>query len=330
MSHSKPFLKWAGGKHRVVEELVNILSNSPLSIDWEVTGEQQYYEPFLGSGAMFFGLRSLGIISTSEKSNLNDINAILINCMKVVSDSKKLPVLFKKLQKLQFDYAKQERNPRGQSKEVRDARMYYLKRKKLNYLSKKNSLSDNQEIELAALSIFLNKTCYNGLWRMNKDGGFNVPEGDYDSPTNIYQESILSSCNSHLKNASLSSLTWQEIFPRVEEGDLIYLDPPYMPLEIEGSTFNNYFTNGFSRQEQIELANSSAKLAAKGARVIASNHDALGEPTVREIYGKAASEAGCSIEIIPIRVSRNISCKGHGRVKVNEVLIFMSSKIRGN
>ncbi len=325
MPNSKPFLKWAGGKHRVVEELTNIVKEKPLSIDWTVVSGQRYHEPFLGSGAMFFGLRSNGFIQSRKKSHLNDINGILVNCMRVVSDEAKLEKLLNKLKKLQADYSRQERNPRGQTKAVREARMYYVKRKKLNSLSKKiSSLTANQEIELAALAIFLNKTCYNGLWRMNRDGEFNVPEGDYDSPTNICQESILRTCQQHLSSTSLSSSTWEDTFRNVRSGDLVYLDPPYMPLEIDGATFTTYFTDGFSRQDQIELATKSAQLAAKGARVIASNHDALGEPTVREIYGAAAADAGCRIEIRPIQVSRNISCKGHGRVKVNEVLIFMT------
>ena len=206
MSYSKPFLKWAGGKHRVVEELTNIVKEKPLSIDWTVVSGQRYHEPFLGSGAMFFGLRSNGFIQTRKKSHLNDINGILVNCMRVVSDDSKLEKLLNKLKKLQADYSRQERNPRGQTKAVREARMYYVKRKKLNLLSKKISiLTANQEIELAALAIFLNKTCYNGLWRMNRGGEFNVPEGDYDSPTNICQESILRTCQQHLSSTSLSS-----------------------------------------------------------------------------------------------------------------------------
>jgi len=325
VSYSKPFLKWAGGKHRVVEELTNIIQERPLSVDWNVCSGFRYHEPFLGSGSMFFGLRSNGLIQTRKKSHLNDINGILINSMKVVSDKSKLEKLLYMLEELQANYSQQERNPRGQTKEVRETRMYYVKRKKLNSLSKEIScLTTDQEIELAALTIFLNKTCYNGLWRMNRNGEFNVPEGDYDSPTNISQEPILRTCQQHLISASLSSSAWEDTFRHVRSGDLVYLDPPYMPLEVNGTTFTNYFTDGFSRQDQIQLATKSAQLAAKGARVIASNHDALGEPTVREIYGKAALDAGCRIEIRPIQVSRNISCEGHGRVKVNEVLIFMT------
>jgi DNA adenine methylase len=259
MSYSKPFLKWAGGKHRIVEELTNIIQERPLSVDWDVVSGFRYHEPFLGSGSMFFGLRSNGLIQTKKKSYLNDINGILINCMKVVSDKSKLERLLDMLEKLQKNYSQHERNPRGQTKEVREARMYYVKRKKLNSLSKDIScLTTDQEIELAALTIFLNKTCYNGLWRMNKNGEFNVPEGDYDSPTNICQELILRACQQHLISATLSSSSWEDAFRHVQSGDLVYLDPPYMPLEINGTTFNTYFTDGFSRYSHSHL-NSSLK-----------------------------------------------------------------------
>ena len=102
MSSSRPFLKWAGGKHRVVEDLTQIATKiRPLSIDWVVGSGERYHEPFLGGGAMFFGLRSNGMIQTRKASNLNDINAILINCMRVVSDYSKLEKLVKRLKKLQ-------------------------------------------------------------------------------------------------------------------------------------------------------------------------------------------------------------------------------------
>ena len=245
--------------------------------------------------------------------------------MKVVSDSGKLARMIKQLESLQADYSKQERNPRRQNKVVREKRMYYIKRKELNSLSNKMSLlTEEEEIRLAALMIFLNKTCYNGLWRMNRNGEFNVPEGDYDSPTNICQKAVLADCQVLMRRAKFSSKSWRETFPKVESGDLVYLDPPYMPLEIDGNTFTSYFSEGFSKGDQIELANKTAQMVAeRGPRVIASNHDALGEPTVREIWQTAANNAGCDCDIRPIRVSRSISCRGHGRIKVNEVLIFL-------
>ncbi len=325
---TKPFLKWAGGKSRVADELLRISQERPNSTDWPVVSGQRYHEPFLGSGAMYFGLRSNGFIQTKKGPFLNDINTILINCMKVVSDSGKLTRMIKQLESLQTDYSKQERNPRGQIKEVRQKRMYYIKRTELNSLSKKlSSLTVEEEIRLAALMIFLNKTCYNGLWRMNRKGEFNVPEGDYDSPTNICQESVLDNCHGLMNRAKFSSKSWRETFSKVEPGDLVYLDPPYMPLEIDGNTFTSYYSGGFSKEDHIELAKKSAQMVAeRGPRVIASNHDALGEPTIREIWQTAADNAKCDWAIKPIRVSRSISCRGHGRIKVNEVLIFLSPK----
>ena len=175
--------------------------------------------------------------------------------------------------------------------------------------------------------ILLNKTCYNGLWRMNRNGEFNVPEGDYDSPTNICQEVVLDNCQVLMNRAKFSSKSWRESFRGVESGDLVYLDPPYMPLEIDGDTFTSYYSGGFSKGDQIELAKKSAQMVAeRGSRVITSNHDALGEPTIREIWQSAADNAKCDCDIKPIRVSRSISCSGHGRIKVNEVLIFLSPK----
>jgi DNA adenine methylase len=259
------------------------------------------------------------------KSKLSDINNILVNCMNIVSTDIKLEKLIIELKSLQNKYAKQKPNPRGQPKDIREKRMYYVKRRRLNKVAKKiPNLTIGQEIELASLMIFLNKTCFNGLWRMNNNGEHNVPEGDYNAPTNICQESILRACNDYLKSATISTHPWNEALANIGPKDLVYLDPPYMPLEIDGNTFNNYFTDGFSKQDQIDLANLSAKIASKGTRVIASNHDALGEPTIREIYGDAAKKYGCRVFIQPIKVSRNISCKGHGRFKVNEVLIFMT------
>lgn len=325
MVQSKPFLKWAGGKTRVVDELVNLIESKPLNCDWTVGEGERYYEPFLGSGAMFFGLKCKGIINTKKKSMLSDVNDILVNCMNVVLNDIKLDKLILELYSLQKTYAKQKRNPRRQTKEQREKRMYYIKRRRLNKLAQNiPRLTLEEEIELASLMIFLNKTCFNGLWRMNKNGEHNVPEGDYNSPTNICQESTLRNCNVLLKSASISTQTYTKALMNIKPGDLVYLDPPYMPLEIDGNTFSNYFTDGFSKQDQIDLANLSAEIASKGSRVIASNHDALGEPTIREIYENAAKIYGCRVSIQPIKVCRNISCKGHGRIKVNEVLIFMA------
>jgi DNA adenine methylase len=325
---SRSFLKWAGGKHKVADALLELIERcKPHGIRWNVQHGERYHEPMLGSGSMFFSLKGADFIDTRKKSFLSDINSIVISTMKVVS-SNHLPELISQLRELQKQYPLDlpHPNPRNQTKNNREKRMYYVKRKRLNLLSEEiESLDESELIELAALTIFLNKTCFNGLWRMNSKGEFNTPEGAYTLPKNICQEANLSECSKLFSSSSLKVQDWKKSLRSVNKGDLVYVDPPYMPLRIGNTTFTDYFTEGFFIEDQINLANSLAIAAKKGARIIASNHDTEGNPNVREIYNKAAKSAGINPpEIYSIDVSRTISCKGEGRVKVKEVLIFMS------
>jgi len=220
-------------------------------------------------------------------------------------------------------------NPRGQSKEKREKRLFYRMRKKINKLAKKiPNQTEREALEIASLAIFLNKTCYNGLWRMNSSGEFNTPEGDYFEPKNIVQENHLRDCQKLLNKSKIYCRDWKESLRRAVAGDLVYIDPPYMPLKIEDNIFTDYFTSGFTIQDQEELARMAAKAAKRGVRIIASNHDTVGNPNVRGIYNKAAKSAGIQKPIfVDIDVIRTISCKGYGRVKVSEVLIFMIGNI---
>ena len=307
MPIARPFLKWAGGKHRVVPELLKIIQqNPPLNCDWRVSPGSRYHEPFLGSGAMFFGLKNSNIIQTKQHSFLSDLNPALINTMNVVKDVQLLPNLVERLRYMQEEYGKKGLVPKNSSKSERSAGMYYQKRKQLNdYLTENTTQFDRYSVEFAALTIFLNKTCFNGLWRMNNSGQFNVPEGDYIKPQNICQEDLLRTCNHLLKNTKIIQKDWKDAMKgkNVNSGDLIYLDPPYMPLRIEDEVFNSYFTEGFSEDDQVELAASAAVLASKGAKVIASNHDALGDPTIRKIWKDAAASAGSDIHIKKITLN---------------------------
>lgn len=325
---ARPFLKWAGGKHRVVSELLKIINDdSPLGCQWRVNSGSRYHEPFLGSGAMYFGLKNSGLIQTKHYSYLSDLNPSLINTMGVVRDCELLPSLINILKSWQEEYGREGPVPKNSSESVRRVGMYYRKREKLNdYLSEEGVLSDNSRVEFAALMIFLNKTCFNGLWRMNRKGHFNVPEGDYVRPQNICQEDLLHSCNHLLRSTNIKKMDWKDSLKSkyTKEGDLVYLDPPYMPLKIGDEVFNSYYTEGFTIDDQIALAKEAASAASRGVRVIASNHDAIGEPTIRKLWNDAASSADCKIDFKPIQVTRNISCQGHGRVKVNEVLIFLA------
>ena len=324
----RPFLKWAGGKHRVLREYLQIIEERPHNIDWKINRGNRYHEPFVGSGAMFFGLKSNGIIATNHQSYLSDVNPALINALQVVSEQERLDDLVKVLGNLQEEYGSRGTVRKHATQEERNAGMYYEVRARMNaLLADTKNIEKHNLVEFAALMIFLNKTCFNGLWRVNSEGLFNVPEGDYVKPRNICQEGILRECQRLLNRTKIESLGWDQAMSRkrVKEGDLVYLDPPYMPLKIGGSVFTSYFTEGFGFRDQVELAQEAAKMAGRGVRVVASNHDTKGEPTVREIYGQAAADSGCNLDIKQLQVGRSISCKGHGRVKVNEVLIFMSN-----
>ena len=325
---TRSFLKWAGGKHRVADALLRVTRDArPLNVDWDVRTGQRYHEPMMGSGSMYFRLRESGFISSKKKSMLADLNHILISMMTTVGDHESHEALFSRLRELQEDYPSDlpHPNPRGQEQDVREQRMFYRKRRELNRLaSRLPALSVHESIELAALAIFLNKTCYNGLWRMNSHGHFNTPEGAYTRPKNIYQPDVIVACAGHLKQANLSCQDWRKSLARARPGDLVYIDAPYMPIKFGDQTFTDYFSAGFSMQDQRDLANSAALSAAKGVRIIASNHDTEGNPNVRHLYQHACAQAGIQAPaIVPIDVSRTISCKGHGRQKVSEVLIFM-------
>ena len=324
---TRSFLKWAGGKHRVARDLIEIIENDPPhGINWCVQDDESYHEPMLGSGSMYFQLIENKIIK-NQKSVLGDINKSIICTMKVLSKKKNLSSLIDKLSDLQDKYPKDSPhpNPRNQDKDVRNRRMFYRKRRKLNRLIKRiDNLSPEDKIELSSLVIFLNKTCYNGLWRMNSRGEFNTPEGNYYRPSNICQPSVLKRCHELLRSCSIHVRDWKKGLKAAKPGDLVYLDPPYMPVKFGENTFTDYHTDGFDMDDQIDLAKEAAKAAKRGVRIIASNHDARGAPNIEQIYNSAADEVGINKPVIKqIKVSRTINCKGHGRVKVNEVLIFL-------
>ena len=324
----RSFLKWAGGKYKVADSLEKIIHDKPpFGICWQVRQGERYHEPFLGSGSMYLYLSDKGIIETKKNSFLSDLNPVLICTMDVVSKRDNFPSLFNKLSEFQRLYPldKPHPNPRRQSKEIREKRLFYRMREKINQMAKNISTLKKQErIELASLAIFLNKTCYNGLWRMNSSGEFNTPEGDYYQPKNIMQENILIACQKELKKSVIRCNDWRDSLKMAKKGDLVYLDPPYMPLKLGDNVFTDYFTSGFTIDDQKDLARVAAKTVKRGVRIIASNHDTQGNPNVRSIYNEAAKLAGIKKpEIRSIDVTRTISCKGHGRIKVNEVLIFM-------
>lgn len=330
MSQRPPrsFLKWAGGKRKIIPYILEAIEDfNILGENWHLEPGQHYHEPFLGSGSVFFAFKQANIIPDECHSFLSDLNQVLTTTMKIVQSSN-ITKLKAQLEQLRSDYLeeiRQEGFPQGMTSDERNRRMYYQKRARLNQLitvlQEGEQINHDQSLELASLMIFINKTCFNGLWRVSADGLLNVPEGRYKNAQNIYQPGILEECNERLAAVTINHRSFKDSFGEVKNGDLVYIDPPYVPLHIEDYVFTTYNSDGFTIQDQRDLAREAANAVKRGARVIASNND---NAIVRGIYVNAAVEAGITpptFRTVPIK--RTMSSKGDGRVEVNEVLIFM-------
>ena len=262
-----PFLKWAGGKRALFPDIVQVLPES----------FNDYYEPFLGGGAVFFGLDS----RIHKKAVLSDLNAELI-------------LTYRMLQKLPQD--------------VIDALEKHQKKHSQKHYSRTRDKGhlEQEAVKLAARFIYLNKTCYNGLYRVNKSGKFNVPMGKYKNP-NICDTDNLLAVAEVLKKSELLAQPFGQIQPTI--GDLVYCDPPY------DETFTQYTDNGFTSYDQTALRKACDNWRQSGAHVIVSSSDT-------EFIRKTWS----GYHFVEVKASRNISCKGSGRGKVTELLIVSNAR----
>jgi DNA adenine methylase len=276
-----PFVKWAGGKTQLLETFDQYIP----------TTFGAYYEPFLGGGAVFLHLASERKIS---KATLSDLNKDLINCYVVVRDH--LEELLQLLAELQ--------------KHARDKEYYYqAARRKFNGI--KPDAGVEASVEKAALFIYLNKTCYNGLYRVNQKGEFNVPWGRYKNPT-IYNELNLRAVHALLKQPSITILCgdYGTATESAVVNDFVYLDPPYQPVS-RTANFTSYTRQSFQWNDQERLADTYNKLAARGCLLMLSN-----SPRVQKLY----SNSGYRIE--RVRATRAISSVGTKRGPVDELLIL--------
>jgi DNA adenine methylase len=268
MADAKPFLKWAGGKKQLAPKILELF---PRHI-------HTYYEPFVGGGAVFFALTASKKFSTAV---LNDFNAELMNVFKVVRDFP--DELLDQITKLAV------------TKEV------YLR------LRAKRP-EEFSPVRRAARTMFLNKTCFNGLYRVNKAGVFNVMWGDYKNPTIADPENIRA-CSTALGHVKLLSGDFEEAVKGATSEDVIYFDPPYVEVS-RTANFTSYTSNGFSMDDQRRLAECFGNLAKKGVAVVASNSDT---PIVRDLY------AGW--EVHEVQARRAINSKADRRGPVGELII---------
>jgi DNA adenine methylase len=276
-----PFVKWAGGKGQLLPELNKMLPGQ----------FNTYFEPFLGGGAMFFYLMSKGMRFSAY---LSDINVELITAYRAVKDNVK--EVIRLLQTYETEYKKYP----PYSKEQQE---YYFQLR-----NARNNIKSRSEIEIAALLIALNKTCFNGLYRVNRRGEFNVPPGKYENPL-ICDSSNLENVSDALTGATILTDDYRNVTQSAQKGDFIYFDPPYQPLN-STSYFTAYTKDGFDDRDQSQLADIFRKLADKGCLVLLSNSDT---PYIRELYS--------GFRIKEVNVQRAINCRGSKRAGHKELLI---------
>jgi DNA adenine methylase len=257
--NAKPFLKWAGGKGQLLSQFETLYPPA-LALGSITT----YVEPFVGGGAVFFDLASR---YQFERIIINDINEELGIAYKVIKTN--VFDLIEYLTQLERDYLAL---PEEQRKNL-----YYSLRKKFNEQKLGLSFKEicKEWIEFASLLIFLNKTCFNGLFRLNSKGGFNVPMGSYKNPVICHPENLMSVHkllqNTTILNQDFATLSNEEYIKNPQK-TFVYIDPPYRPLS-KSSSFNSYQANAFDDDEQIRLAAWYQKLTRLGCYVMLSNSD---------------------------------------------------------
>ncbi|MDR2575948.1 MAG: DNA adenine methylase [Treponema sp.] len=272
----KPYLKWAGGKRQLLAE---IKKHIPLDLN-----NYTYYEPFVGAGAVFFDLQP-------RKALINDFNEQLILTYTIIKENvEDLILLLKK-------------HLKKNSKEY----FYEIRKMDRDHI-KFNSLSD---IEKAARMIFLNKTCFNGLYRVNSKGLFNVPYGRYKNPA-ICEDIVLRQISVYLNSNKISILNtdFELAVLTADKNSFVYFDPPYHSPD--KTNFTGYGANGFDENEQERLCNLMKKMTTRGVKCLLSNSDT---EYIRELYDHDI------FNIISVQAKRKINSDSAGRGFVNEVLI---------
>lgn len=244
---AKPFLKWAGGKGQLVSEIEKYYT-------FEHGRSTKYAEPFVGGGAVLFDVLNRYDL---DEVYISDINAELINTYLVVKND--VGSLIDMLNSMQNDFVRMDTDCR---------KKYYMsKRERFNVL--KFNADESINVEKAALMIFLNKTCFNGLFRVNKKGFFNVPMGSYKNPL-ICDEENLRIVSTKLQNVTIECCDYKKSADFIDKNTFVYFDPPYRPIT-DTSSFTACTENLFNDKEQIELAKFVDDMRQKGAKVVISN-----------------------------------------------------------
>jgi len=269
----RPFVKWAGGKRQLLPELQRYLPPH----------FERYIEPFVGGGALFFELSARLRSTRQPRALLADVNQRLIRTYEGVRDSVEDVIAL-----------------------LRD----YLHEEQFYYRVRERAIDSQSNAEVAAWLIYLNKIGFNGLYRVNRQNRFNVPFGRHKNPT-ICDEQTLRACSRALAGVDLQVAGFEETAARAQAGDLVYFDPPYVPLSVT-SSFTKYTSVGFDADAQVRLRDVALGLKQRGVHVLLSNSSAR---SVRELYGK-------DFEIAEVSATRNVNSKATGRGAVTELVIY--------
>ncbi len=267
-----PFLKWVGGKRQIIPEILTHLPKNISSLN--------YCEPFIGGGALFFHLEP-------KKAIINDYNDELINVYKVIKNN---------LEELLLDLKKHQNT----------SEYFY----QIRGVDRQPLFDDLTNVQHASRIIYLNKTCFNGLYRVNSLGEFNSPFGRYTNP-NIVNEPVLRAVSKYLNSSDITILSgdYEKVLNAVTADTFVYLDPPYHPIS-ESSNFTGYVQGGWSEKHQIRLKKACDDLDKKGVKFLLSNSAA---PFIKELYSE--------YEIHSINANRSINSVGEKRGQIEELLI---------
>lgn len=287
---ARPFIKWVGGKTQLLEE---IREKYPSEIE-------KYCEPFVGGGAVLFDILSKFkpsqiLINDINKELINTYSQIKNNCEEMISQLSEIQAIYK-------NHSVEE-----------NKEFFYEKRARYNEL--KVNGNDAENLEKAVLFIFLNKTCFNGLYRVNSKGLFNVPFNSAKNPL-LCDEENLRACSKLLQSVEMKVGDYKECKSFIDDKTFVYIDPPYRPLT-QTAAFTSYSENGFTDKEQIELGNFITEISNNGAMVLASNSDPKNANENDNFFDDLYSQ----FKIKRVSASRMINSKAKKRGAINELLI---------
>ncbi len=268
-----PMLKWVGGKRQLLLDIIPMIDDKCST----------YVEPFIGGGAVLFSMQP-------KKATINDYNQELINVYKMVRDN---------LDELLDELKVHERN---------NSSDYYYE---IRALDREENFKKMSDVKKAARIIYLNKTCYNGLYRVNSSGQFNSPYGRYKNP-NIVNEAVLKAISKYFNSNEIEILNgeYRDALKNLDKNSFVYLDPPYMPIS-SSSSFTGYTEGRFGYASQVELKEECDKLTRQGIRFLQSNSDC---EVIRELYK--------DYKMKTVKAKRSINSVAKKRGEINEVLIY--------